>query len=101
MPGVWLRNVLPGCIATETLHDTHVRMEVCRGAMRDQCPDLAVSARVALSCRAYTGDNGSFAKICCLEKRGRIAYPYTRIVLIGLTKQGVHLSDKALDMPAR
>lgn len=69
--------------------------------MRDQCSGLTVSSRADPLCGAHTGDNGSFAKICCLKKRGRIACPYTRTTLTGLTKQGVHRSGKVLDIPAK
>lgn len=69
--------------------------------MRDQCPDLTVSARAAPLCGAHTGDNGSCAKICCLEKRGQIAYPYTRTTLTGPAKQGAHRSGTVLDIPAK
>lgn len=66
---VCLCNVLPGRIATETLHDADVHIEGFRGVMHDQCPDLTVSARAAPLCGTHTGDNGSFAKVCCLKKR--------------------------------
>jgi hypothetical protein len=62
---------------------------------------LTVSARAAPLCGTHTGGNGSFAKICCPRKRERIACQNTHTTLTGLTKQGVHRSDTALDIPAK
>lgn len=53
---VCLRNVLPGRIATEPLHDADTHMEDSRGAMRGQCADLTVSVRAAPMCGPHTGE---------------------------------------------